>query len=76
LNPIVQAGYTRPWNKGRTMAPTEELRPAISSMADLRDVPLAEMPALGLGVLGRTIGRVLPASSSNHLPTAAFQSSI
>jgi FXSXX-COOH protein len=45
-------------------------------MADLRDVPLAEMPALDLDVLGRTIGRALPASSSKHLPKAAFQSSI
>ncbi|HEY6493834.1 MAG TPA: FxSxx-COOH cyclophane-containing RiPP peptide [Trebonia sp.] len=58
------------------MVPTEELRPVTSSMADLRDVPLAEMPALGLDVLGRTIGRALPASSSKHLPKAAFQSSI
>jgi FXSXX-COOH protein len=59
------------------MVPTEELRPAYaSSMADLRDIPLAEMPALGLDVLGRTIGRVLPAPSTNPLPVAAFQSSI
>jgi len=55
------------------MVPTEELRPA---GADLHDIPLAEMPALGLGVLGRTIGRVLPDPSSNHLPTGRFQSSI
>jgi FXSXX-COOH protein len=59
------------------MVPTEELRPAYAStMADLRDIPLAEMPALGLDVLGRTIGRVLPAPSANPVPVAAFQSSI
>jgi FXSXX-COOH protein len=59
------------------MVPTEELRPAyVSTMADLRDIPLAEMPALGLDVLGRTIGRVLPAPSANPVPVAAFQSSI
>jgi FXSXX-COOH protein len=59
------------------MVPTEESRPAYAStMADLRDIPLAEMPALGLDVLGRTIGRVLPAPSANPVPVAAFQSSI
>jgi FXSXX-COOH protein len=45
-------------------------------MADLRDIPLAEMPALGLDVLGRTIGRVLPDPSTDLVPVAAFQSSI
>lgn len=56
---------------------TEALRPAYaSSMADLRDIPLAEMPALGMDVLGRTIGRVLPDLSAGAVPVAAFQSSI
>jgi FXSXX-COOH protein len=56
---------------------TEELRPAYaSSMADLRDVPLAETQALGTDVLGRTIGRVLPDPSAGAVPVAAFQSSI
>jgi FXSXX-COOH protein len=45
-------------------------------MADLCDIPLAEMPALGSGALGGTIGRVLPGPSANSLPVAAFQSSI
>jgi FXSXX-COOH protein len=59
------------------MDPTEELRPAqASGMTNLRDIPLAEMPALGLGLLGRTIDRVLPHSSTNPEPVAAFQSSI
>ena len=47
-----------------------------SAVADLRGIPLAEMPALGLDVLGRTIGRVLPDSSASPVPVAAFQSSI
>jgi FXSXX-COOH protein len=59
------------------MVPTEELRPACpSAMTNLRDIPLAEMPALGLDVLGRTIGRVLPDPSRDPVPVAAFQSSI
>jgi FXSXX-COOH protein len=45
-------------------------------MADLRDVPLTEMSALSLDVLGRTIGRVLPASSAKPASVAAFQSSL
>jgi FXSXX-COOH protein len=59
------------------MVPTEELRPAYSSaMADLRDIPLAEMPALGLDELERTIGRVLPGASPAPLSAGTFQSSI
>jgi hypothetical protein len=45
-------------------------------MADPRDIPLAELPALGLDVLGRVIGRALPGSSANLLHAGAFQSSI
>jgi FXSXX-COOH protein len=59
------------------MVLTEELRPPYASaVADLRDIPLAEMSALGPDVLGRTIGRVLPDPSMNPVPVAAFQSSI
>jgi FXSXX-COOH protein len=59
------------------MVPTEELRPAFpSALADLRGIPLAEMPALSLDLLGRTIGRALPDSVANPVPVAAFQSSI
>jgi FXSXX-COOH protein len=60
------------------MVPTEELRSAAvpSSMADLRDIPLAEMSALGLDVLGSVIGRALPGGPANLAPMAAFQSSI
>lgn len=53
------------------MVPTEE-----SAMADLRGVPLAEMPALSLDLLGRVIGRALPGPVANPVPLARFQSSI
>jgi len=59
------------------MVPTEELPPThASAMADVRNIPLAEMLALGLDVLGRTIDRVLADPSANSVPVAAFQSSI
>jgi hypothetical protein len=59
------------------MVPTEELRPAFpSAMADLRDIPLAEMPALNLDLLGRALGRALPGPVVNQVPSARFQSSI
>ncbi len=59
------------------MTSADELRPAyVSGVADLRGIPLAEMPALGLDVLGRTIGRVLPDPSVSPVPVAAFQSAI
>ena len=59
------------------MVPTEELRPAYASaISDLREIPLAEMPALGRDVLVRVTGRVLPDASTNPVPIAAFQSSI
>jgi len=64
------------------MVPTEELRSAAvpssiaDLIADLRDIPLAEMSALGLDVLGSAIGRTLPGGPANLAPTAAFQSSI
>jgi FXSXX-COOH protein len=50
--------------------------PAPSAAPDLRDIPLAEMSALGLDVLGRAIGRVLPERSAGAVPAAAFQSSL
>jgi FXSXX-COOH protein len=59
------------------MVPTEELRSTFpSAIIDLRDVPLAEMQALGSDVLGRAIGRVLSDSAAPPVPVAAFQSSI
>jgi FXSXX-COOH protein len=59
------------------MVPSEELRSAVmSSVADLRDIPLAELSALDLDLLGNAIGRVLQGSSSDLKPVAAFQSRI
>jgi FXSXX-COOH protein len=60
------------------MVPTEELWSAAvpSSVPDLRDVPLAELSALGFDVLGSAIGRALPGGLANLAPVAAFQSSI
>lgn len=59
------------------MLPTEELRSSVSSaVADLRDVPLAEMQVLGPDVLGMAINRVLPGTSTAPVRVAAFQSSI
>jgi FXSXX-COOH protein len=59
------------------MVPTEELRSAVlSSVADLRDIPLAELSALGSGMLGSAMGRALPGVAADLTPVAAFQSSI
>ena len=59
------------------MVPTKELRPAFpSTMADLRGIPLAEMPALSLDLLRGTLGHALPDPVANPVPVAAFQSSL
>lgn len=59
------------------MVPTDELPPAYElATAGLRDVPLTEMSALGLDLLGRAIGHVLPDASTSPVPVAAFQSAI
>lgn len=59
------------------MVPTDELPPAYElAMAGLRDVPLTEMSALSLDLLGRAVGNVLPDAATNPVPVAAFQSSI
>jgi hypothetical protein len=59
------------------MLTTEELRPAFpSAMADLRDIPLAEMPALGLNLLGKAVGHALPDPMTTSVPVAAFQSAL
>jgi FXSXX-COOH protein len=59
------------------MAPSEELRSAVlSSVADLRDIPLAELSALSSDMLGRALGRALPGVPADLAPVGAFQSSI
>jgi FXSXX-COOH protein len=55
----------------------EELPPFYAAdVAGLRDIPLGEMAAVGMDVLGKVIGRVLPDPVATPLPVAAFQSSI
>lgn len=59
------------------MVRNEELRSAVpTSVADLRDIPLAELSALGSHLLGSAIGRALPGDSADLVSAAAFQSSI
>jgi FXSXX-COOH protein len=48
----------------------------LSALVDLRNIPLAEVPALNASLLGQAIGRVVPDSSENPVPVAAFQSAI
>ncbi len=56
---------------------TDEVQPALSSsLVDLHEIPLAEMPALSSRVLDEAIKRVLPNSSVAPVPVAAFQSAI
>lgn len=45
-------------------------------LADLRQFPLAEMPALGGVTLDDALGRVLPESAVGQVPVPAFQSAI
>lgn len=59
------------------MVPTEEMRHEFpSAIADLRDVPLAELTAVDPDLLCKTVARVLPDPSANPVPVAAFQSAI
>ena len=56
------------------MSITNEMQPPV--LADLRQVPLAEMPALGSVTLSDALERVLPESAVGQVPVAAFQSTI
>ena len=60
------------------MQTVEDTRTTVPSMlADLRDVPLAEMPALSGATLDETLSRVVPGSEQvAPVPVAAFQSAI
>lgn len=58
------------------MISTEIRRAVPSSLVDLRDVPLAEIPVLGAGLLSEAIERVLPESPAPPVPVAAFNSAI
>ena len=56
---------------------TEENASVLSSaMADLRDIPLSEMPALDPIFLDEAIGHAVPGSAVDAVPVAAFQSAV
>jgi len=60
------------------MQTVEDTRTAVpSKLADLRDVPLAEMPTLSRATLDEALGRVVPGPEQvAPVPVAAFQSAI
>lgn len=59
------------------MTATDEKRSEYpSDLADLRRVPLADMPALSEGVLDRALRRFVPDSPAVQVPVATFNSSI
>jgi FXSXX-COOH protein len=59
------------------MIATDEIPSTLpSALVDLRNIPLAEVPALNASLLGQAIGRVVPDPSENPVPVAAFQSAI
>lgn len=59
------------------MQTTEDISTTVSSeLADLRDVPLAEMPALSMVTLHEALGRVIPVPQAAAMPAAVFQSAI
>jgi FXSXX-COOH protein len=48
----------------------------VSSLADIRDTPLADLAEMSPGVVDEAIRRVLPESPVAPVPVAAFQSAI
>lgn len=59
------------------MTITDELSRAVrSELSDLRDVPLAEVPALGTPALNEVLARLFPDTATPTVPVAAFNSSI
>jgi FXSXX-COOH protein len=58
------------------MRSTDEASAVSSALQDLRDVPLADMPALEASALDQALQRVLPGSSMAPVPVAAFNSAI
>ena len=60
------------------MTVTDELRRAVpSELTDLRDVPLADVPAVGSAALNDVLGRLFPeTAAAPPVPVAAFNSSI
>jgi FXSXX-COOH protein len=59
------------------MIATEDKRSEYpSDLADLRRVPLADLPALSNDVLDNALRRLVPAPLAGQVPVAAFTSSI
>jgi FXSXX-COOH protein len=58
------------------MRSTDEASAVSSVLQDLRDVPLAEMPALKPAALDQALQRIIPGSSTAPVPVAAFNSAI
>ena len=48
----------------------------VSSLADIRDTPLADLAEMSPGVVDEAIRRILPESPVAPVPVAAFQSAI
>jgi len=48
----------------------------VSSLADIRDTPLADLAEMSPGVVDEAIRRILPESLVAPVPVAAFQSAI
>jgi hypothetical protein len=59
------------------MQTTDLIRTAAvpSKLADLRDVPLADLPDLG-AILNQAVSGVMPDSQATLVPVAAFSSAI
>jgi FXSXX-COOH protein len=47
-----------------------------SKLANLRDVPLAELPAMNVATLDEALGRLIADPQAVAAPVAAFQSAI
>ena len=77
-NPInhPRADRLTPGQIGRAMRSTDEASIVSSTLQDLREVPLAEMPALRPATLDQALQRILPGSSTAPVPVAAFNSAI
>jgi hypothetical protein len=59
------------------MQTTQDISTTVpSKLADLHDVPLAEMPALSMVTLDDALGRVIPGPQAAAVPVMAFQSAI
>ena len=58
------------------MIATDDVRPVTSSLANLRELGLAEITALSAEVVGQTLGRILPGESVAAPELSRFNSCI